>query len=330
MGFLSDLLGKSQRNDQLQAAELSRQKMAAGRTQASNYLGNGYRAARGYLQNGFDDQIDDLTGGYDTARTDIGDGYDRAEGFIGDYTQRALDYTDFARDRAVGVLDPFVQRGADAQVQAHNALGVNGADAQAEFTDGYVASPLTDLIEKQTARALNARGQSGGGAANLASARVQQEGFERHVDRLLGEGARGGQLASTLAGLEAGFGAQGAGINERAGTNLAQLATGRGNTLGQLEVNRGTALSGLRAGQNQSLAQLAMNHGSQQAGLSMAGGQYNANVEAAMGAARANSRTAGVNNLASLAGTALNFATPGLSGQSAFGNLASGAKGLFG
>ncbi len=124
-------------------------------------------------------------------------------------------------------FDPYAQGGAAGFNALTNALGLGGADAQQSFMDSYMADPSIDLMQQATARRMAASGMTNSGANRLAAARVHQEGYNNHLNRLTGVGQMGQQAAGAQAGLDQGIG------DMRFGTGQlkANQATGFGNAM---------------------------------------------------------------------------------------------------
>jgi hypothetical protein len=148
--------------------------------------------------------------------------------------------------QAVQTLDPYAQ-GGQAGFQAYtNALGLNGAGAQQQVQQGYFNDPgmmgMEDLAQNRLLRSLNARGVSDSGQQRLASARVQQENYGSYLNRLMGLGQQGQQVAGAQSGLQAqmgdnamGYGATRAGQAINQGNAMAQSrGIGMNNVLGVL------------------------------------------------------------------------------------------------
>jgi hypothetical protein len=90
------------------------------------------------------------------------------------------------------------------------ALGL-GTDAQRQAVQSrYFDDPATAAVLGQQSnallRGLNSRGQSGGGMAALAGARVGVEGYNGYLNRLQGLGTQGQQAATTQSNIDLGQG----------------------------------------------------------------------------------------------------------------------------
>jgi len=148
-------------------------------------------------------------------------------------------------------LDPYAQTGGQANSMYASALGLGGPEAQRNFLMDYQADPTIDLQQQAVARAMAARGLTDSGASRLASARVWNEGYQGHLNRLMNLGQQGMQATGSQAQFDQGIG----------------------------DMQFGT-------------------------------GQLRANQAVGLGNAMAQSRSTGINNLLSIAGTAARFANP--------------------
>ncbi|MCB1240594.1 MAG: hypothetical protein KDB30_13105, partial [Tetrasphaera sp.] len=76
-------------------------------------------------------------------------------------------------DQAAGLYDPYTQQGGKAATMYADLLGINGGDARSEAQGVLTSDPLFQggLAQDSNAllKQLNARGQSGGGLANIAA-----------------------------------------------------------------------------------------------------------------------------------------------------------------
>ncbi|MCB1470251.1 MAG: hypothetical protein KDK08_24595, partial [Rhizobiaceae bacterium] len=134
-------------------------------------------------------------------------------------------------DQAAGLYDPYTQQGGKAATMYADLLGINGGDARAAAQGVLTSDPLFQggLAQDSNAllRQLNARGQSGGGLANIAAQRVLQQNYGSWLDRYNQAGQQGFQATNALAGVRA---AQGDNAYGAAATK-AGLAVGQGNAL---------------------------------------------------------------------------------------------------
>ena len=110
-------------------------------------------------------------------------------------------------------------------------MGLNGADARGEAQGMITSDPLFQggLAQDSNAllRNLNARGQGGGGQAQLAGQRVLQQNYGSWLDRYRDAGSQGFQATNALSGVRA---AQGDNAYGFAATKAGQ-ATNYGNAL---------------------------------------------------------------------------------------------------
>jgi ABC-type Fe3+ transport system substrate-binding protein len=97
--------------------------------------------------------------------------------------------------QATGRLDPYAQTGGQANALYAAALGLSGPEAQQGFLANYQADPTQEAQQQAVARAMAARGLLDSGASRLASARVWNEGYQGHLNRLLGASQQGMQAA---------------------------------------------------------------------------------------------------------------------------------------
>ena len=134
-------------------------------------------------------------------------------------------------DQAAGLYDPYTQQGGKAATMYADLLGINGGDARSEAQGVLTSDPLFQggLAQDSNAllKQLNARGQSGGGLANIAAQRVLQQNYGSWLDRYNQAGQQGFQATNALAGVRA---AQGDNAYGAAATK-AGLALGKGNAL---------------------------------------------------------------------------------------------------
>ena len=110
-------------------------------------------------------------------------------------------------DQAAGLYDPYTQQGGKAATMYADLLGINGGDARSEAQGVLTSDPLFQggLAQDSNAllKQLNARGQSGGGLANIAAQRVLQQNYGSWLDRYNQAGQQGFQATNALAGVRA-------------------------------------------------------------------------------------------------------------------------------
>lgn len=157
--------------------------------------------------------------------------------------------------QAAGAYDPYVTAGGKANDTYNALLGLNGADARSSAQGMLTSDPLFQggLSQDSNAllRNLNARGQGGGGQAQLAGQRVLQQNYGNWLDRYRDAGSQGFQATNAQSGVRAaqgdnayGYGATKAGQATNMGNALASSRTiGLNNLLGVA----GTAIGGWNA-----------------------------------------------------------------------------------
>lgn len=168
-----------------------------------------------------------LTGG--KSRSDLR----AAQGQANQYLDQGYGQSQGYFDQAAGLYDPYVQSGTKAQDFYNNLLGLNGADARAQSQGVITSDPLFQggLAQDSNAmlRNLNARGQSGGGLANIAAQRVLQQNYGNWMDRYAQAGGQGLQATNALAGVRTAQGDNAYGY----GATKAANAIGMGNAMAQ-------------------------------------------------------------------------------------------------
>jgi hypothetical protein len=146
-------------------------------------------------------------------------------------------------DEAYDLFTPYAEQGQQANQLYGHAIGL-GTDEEREaaqsrfFSDPAMQSILGDQ-SNALLRQLNARGNTYGGKAALAGARVGRENYEGWLNRLMGQGQQGGQFAGQQAGvrmgqgdLDFGYGATRAGNEINYGNaQAANRSTGVNNLL---------------------------------------------------------------------------------------------------
>lgn len=126
-------------------------------------------------------------------------------------------------------LDPYAQTGGQANAMYAAALGLSGPEAQRNYMASYLEDPTQELSHRAVARQMAARGLTDSGASRLAAARVWQEGYGNHLNRLSGVSQQGQQAAGQQGQFDAGIG------DMRFGTGQlrANQAIGFGNAMAQ-------------------------------------------------------------------------------------------------
>lgn len=297
MGLFGSFFGSDQRKDVRKATS------AANKT-----LRESAAAARTQMNQGIDQQLTSLAGGYTGATGAINTGYDRARDDLTGAYGNAENAINTQLDYSKELLNPYIESGGKAQARYDTALGLNGQGAATDFYSEYAASdPYRQLNEDMANQALmrlaNANGQSGSGRTALAVSRANLErgstDLNAYLDRLAGQGQRGGQYATTLAGYA-----------NNAGSNIANLRSGLGDRLATNEVGRGQNLGELSYGYGQDRGTIQANRGAQNANLTYGLGQQLAGNRINLGNAVADSRNIGVNNLLGLGSLAIKAMKP--------------------
>ena len=356
MGFFSDLMGGSARDDIRSANRgasgllkrgmrdaqdsintgIAQQLDALGRgnTAATQAINSGYGTGRNdvtaasrqqlaALGNGFTGAHSALNNGYATARGDVTRGATRAEDAI-NTQQRYIQQT----------LDPFLQSGRGAQSLYDNALGVNGTGAASSFYDNYAGQdPFRqfneDMTNKAMERSFNANGNLGSGRAALAASRANLErgsqDLNRYLDRLSGQAQQGGQYASELAGYANNAGNTIAGIRGNLGTQQANLATGHSQDLGRLSYGYGQDQGNAIQNRGTQLSGMAVNRGQDLGRLSYGYGQDRGSIMAGRGQSNADLQYGLAQQLA---GNRLNLGSAVAAGRSTGVNNLLGLGGL--
>jgi hypothetical protein len=163
------------------------------------------------------DQRKDLRHANKKATAALEEGYDSA---YGDYSG------------AVESFQPYADQGRQFQDIYADALGLNGPEAQQRANELISSNPAfqggvaTD--SNAMARALNARGQLGGGKAQLANARVLQSNYGNVLDRYRDGGAQGLTATNAMAAARQGRG---------------DLSYGYGATKAGQAINMGNAMA---------------------------------------------------------------------------------------
>lgn len=135
-------------------------------------------------------------------------------------------------------FDPYETGGRAGYNALLGALGLNGTGAQTEFLDRYREDPTQQYMQQAVARQFAARGLSDSGASRLASARVWNEGYNTHLNRLTGIGQQGQQAAGNQAQFDQGIGD----LEFGTGQLRANQAINFGNALA---ANRSTGINNL-------------------------------------------------------------------------------------
>ena len=161
------------------------------------------------------------------------------------------------RDRALGMVNPYIQSGQRGQTAYEDTLGLNGAPArQRAFQTGYLDDPAlayrnqnNQLQMNQLYRKYNAGGQGiNSGAATLGAGRLATEQFNNdwggYQNRLQGLGQQGQQAAQFGAGLEFQTGQGLAGVERDANQLTSTNMINNWNAQNQNRANAGRNILG--------------------------------------------------------------------------------------
>lgn len=136
-------------------------------------------------------------------------------------------------EQAFDALTPFAQSGVQANTLYTQALGLGTPEERNAAQNIYFSDPGFNRMMEQSSNALlrnlNARGQSVGGKANLAAARVASENYGGWLDRINNLGQQGGQFASGQSSIRMGQGDMRYGL----GATRAGQETNYGNAIAQ-------------------------------------------------------------------------------------------------
>lgn len=335
MSFLDSLFGGKAKNRDLASANasatasLTQSRQAAidalnaGKAPAQGHINTGFDAARGDINAGMTGATGAINTGFDTARGDLTGTYGRAEDAIGQ-----------GMDRSRSLLNPMIALGGRYDSMYADALGANGAGARTAFYDQNVRGNsdfayADDIAAKELQAKLNASGITGGRAGALQlrqGAQRVEDRTNQMLDRIRAAGDRGAGFAGQLAGMEANAGTQVAGIRTGLGDRLGSLETGRGTALSGVAMQGGQQLSNLAARRGEALAGTEMGNASAIAGIEQGFGNSMASNAINYGNAKAATRGQGLNALLGIAGLGIRGFTPGVTGQTPFGSMASTAR----
>ncbi len=172
----------------------------------------------GFLSSFFGgDQRKDIRRANAEANSALKTGYDAATGRYGE---------------AFDMLTPYEQQGRAANDAYGAALGLGTDEERAALQQSYESDSgfqgLLGLQSNAMLRKLNAGGSgTGGGKLALAGARVGQAAYGDYLNRLMGEGERGGQYATGHASIKQGQGD----LDWSFGTTKAGQAVNYGNAM---------------------------------------------------------------------------------------------------
>lgn len=267
-----------------------------------------------------------ITSGFEAGRTALNTGFDTARGDLTDRYGAGIGEIDQGMGRARDLMMPGIQRGERYNVMLADALGANGAAARTAFYDNNVRNNsdfayADELAAKQLQAKLNASGVTGGRAGTLQlrqGAQRIEDRTNQYLDRITGQGARGDQMSTTLAGMENSAGAARAGIQ-----------TGLGDRLSGLETNRGTALNASNVGQGTTTAQFGQDNARAIANVYGNHGQSSATNAINYGNALASTRGSGLNSMLQIAGLGIQGFTPNRDGMTPFKSIGNTFSGMF-
>jgi len=138
-------------------------------------------------------------------------------------------------DEAYGEYEPYASGGSAAQTRYNQLLGLGTPEERTAAQQTYLSDDMfgASLNQQSNAllRQLNARGNTYGGKAALAGARVGLENYNQYLNRLQGQGQSGMQAANARAGIRSGQG---------------DMLYGYKSSLAGNEINAGNAIAGTR------------------------------------------------------------------------------------
>lgn len=285
--------------------------------QALSALGQGGDSARRAMTSYGGVAYDDASRGFGDASTQLNMGRAQANTYL---------------DAARGYFDPYQQQGQAAQTMYSNALGLNGADGNAQARSAFQTSPgyqfQLDQATQAGQRQAAATGRLDGGGTlaaltSLGSGLANQE-YNNYLNRLQGQGQMGFNAAQAM-GNNLG---QQANLQYQQGAGQAQIAQDRGRTLAGINSGLGASMAQSLAGQGAGEAQLYGNMGNSLASLT--GNTAMAHMKNINDVGQANdaARAGNINLGMGLAGTVLGAGLGG--GRTVGGSLFSGLGKMFG
>lgn len=173
---------------------------------------------------------------FSPGKSDIKEGYKDYRNYLTRGYNEAQPMFEQGYNQAIEGLDPYTQSGAAGQGMYADLLGINGAEARSAAQNLLMSDPANSgalaMDQNAVARAMNARGQGGSGAAALAAERVFQQGYGNILNRYAGLGQQGLQAA----GMSGQFAAQ-------RGQDLGNLAFGTNQLKGNAAMGYGNAMA---------------------------------------------------------------------------------------
>lgn len=171
-----------------------------------------------------------LTGG--ESRRDIKKAKAKAEGYL----QAGFDEAQPRYEEAYQLFEPYAQSGQQANERYNQLLGLGTPEERDAAQATYLSDPafqgMLGIESNRLLKQLNARGETYGGKAALAGARVGLEGYGNYLNRLLGQGQTGFNATTNQAGIRTGQG---------------DMRYGLGTTLAGNEINAGNAIAATRS-----------------------------------------------------------------------------------
>jgi hypothetical protein len=288
--------------------------------QSLSALGQGSDAARRSLTSYGAQAYDDISRGSADASMQLNDGRNRANSYL---------------DAARGYFDPYQQQGLAAQNMYSNALGLNGADGNAQAHSAFQTTPGYEFQLGEATRAgmrqAAATGRLDGGGTlaaltTLGSGLANQE-YGNYLNRLQGQGQMGFNAAQAIGGNLG----QAANLQYQQGQGQAQIAQNRGQALAGINSGLGSSLANSFTGQGAGEAQVYGNLGNSLAGLNQYTTGQLVNGMTGVGQAQDAAKTANQNMTMSIIGQGIKLlAGPLTGGLSSLGGMSSAAGGAGG
>lgn len=148
--------------------------------------------------------LQDLTGA--SARKDLRNAKKKSDAEL----QAGYDESQPFYEQAYGEYEPYATSGGEANRLYSAAIGLGSDEERAAAQERYFSDPAMAAVLDQSSnrllRQLNARGNTYGGKAALAGARVGLENYSGWLDRLMGQGNQGLTVANARAGIRSGQG----------------------------------------------------------------------------------------------------------------------------
>lgn len=213
--------------------------------------------ARGNIQ----DQLSALFGEggsipslYGQAGTDLRTGVEDAGNILSQGYGQAGDVARTEMGKAMGLLDPYSQGGADAFSLYNKALmGGEGAnEAFSSFQDSTGYNFLRDEMQQATQRQFGASGMSASGnvlaALQERSAGLASQSFNDYMSQLMGSAQMGQEASTAQAGMQSSLAQYLSNLETGGAEAQAGLKTGLGSALAELGVSQAALEGGVRSG----------------------------------------------------------------------------------